>query len=305
MRRVSDSTDEWEEGSRVADASRVEDLQPGDHACLMFSDIEERLDLVAAFARDGLRQGQQVLCLTDAIAPAELRAQLAERGLAAHHALDSGQLHVTGADEMFLADGSFAADRVVARLAGRIAQAHRAGFAGLWVTADMRWALRPVAGIEELMAYEAQVSRLLSDGRATAVCQYDRQCFDTVTLAGVAANHELALAAATYHDDALLRICRQYLPPGIRVAGEIDYRGLEPLTRALTEALALDEHIDVNLLGLDFIDGSAAGALAQAAAALPNGSRMSVRCRAQTGKVLRALGIADAPAVRLVVVDDQ
>ncbi|WP_412734383.1 MEDS domain-containing protein [Krasilnikovia sp. MM14-A1259] len=283
----------------------MEDLQPGDHACLMFSDSEERLDLVAAFARVGLRHDQQVLCLTDTIPPAEFRAQLAERGLAVHDAVDSGQLHVAGAAELFLADGSFGAERVAARLAGRIAQARDGGFAGLWVTADMCWALRPVAGIEELMTYESQVSQLLSDGRATAVCQYDRQCFDAVTLAGVAANHERALAAVTYHDDALLRICRQYAPPGIRVAGEIDYRGVEPLTRALTEALALDEHIDVNLLGLSFIDGSAAGALAQAAAAVPNGSRMSVRCRAQAGKVLRALGIADAPGVQLVVADDQ
>src|SRR5262245_4434984 len=114
----------------VADASRVEDLQPGDHACLMFSDSEERLDLVAAFARDGLRQGQQVLCLTDAIAPAELGVQLAQRGLPVPAALDSGQLQVAGAAELFLADGSFAAAGVVARLDGRIAQAHRAGFAG-------------------------------------------------------------------------------------------------------------------------------------------------------------------------------
>ncbi|MEU4221884.1 MEDS domain-containing protein [Actinoplanes sp. NPDC026623] len=289
----------------MADASRVEDLQPGDHACLMFSDSEERLDLVAAFARAGLRQGHKVLCLTDAIAPAELRGELAERGLSVHDALDSGQLQVVGAAEMFLTDGSFAAAPVVARLDRRVAQAREAGFAGLWVTADMCWALRPVAGVEELTAYESQVTRLLSDGRATAVCQYDRQCFDAVTLAGATANHERALTAVTYHDDALLRICRQYLPPGIRVAGEIDYRGIEPLTRALAEALALDDHIDVNLLGLSFIDGSAAGVLAQAGAALRNGSRMSVRCGAQTGKVLRALGIADVPAVRLVVVDDQ
>jgi hypothetical protein len=289
----------------VADASRVEDLQPGDHACLMFSDSEERLDLVAAFARAGLRQGQKVLCLTDAVAPAELRAELAERGLSVRDASDSGQLQVVAATEMFLSDGSFAAARVAARVARSVAQSREAGFAGLWVTADMCWALRPVAGVEELMAYESQVSSLLSDGRATAVCQYDRQCFDAVTLAGVTSNHESALTAVTYHDDALLRICRQYLPPGIRVAGEIDYRGVEPLTRALTEALALDDHIDVNLLGLSFIDGSAAGVLAQAGAALRNGSRMSVRCGAQTGKVLGALGIADAPAVRLVVVDDQ
>jgi hypothetical protein len=50
----------------MAEASKVEDLKPGGHACLTFTDSEERLDLVAAFVRDGLRADQRVLCLTDA-----------------------------------------------------------------------------------------------------------------------------------------------------------------------------------------------------------------------------------------------
>jgi len=51
------------------------------------------------------------------------------------------------------------------------------------------------------------------------------------------------VAAATYHADELLRICRQYMPPGLRVAGDIDYRAVEPLNRALVEELPLDEHM--------------------------------------------------------------
>jgi hypothetical protein len=34
----------------------------------------------------------------------------------------------------------------------------------------------------------------------------------------------------------MVRICLQYAPPGIRVAGEIDYRAEEPLALALAEA---------------------------------------------------------------------
>jgi anti-anti-sigma regulatory factor len=288
----------------VADASRVEDLQPGDHACLTFSDSEERLDLVAAFVRDGLRLGQKVLCLTDSIPQAALRTELTDRGLALRDAIRSGQIDVATCGETFLAGGGFSSVRMLARLAGQIQQARRDGFSGLRVTSDMCWALRPVTGVDELMDYESQVSRLLTDGHATAVCQYDRQCFDNVTLSGVTAHHAVALAAVTYHDDALLRICRQYLPPGLRVAGEIDYRGIEPLSRALSEVLALDEHIHVNLTSLSFIDGSAAGALMQAAASLPAGRRMTVWCTAQTAKILRALNVDVMPAVQLVVTDD-
>jgi anti-anti-sigma factor len=288
----------------VADASRVEDLRPGDHACLTFTDSEERLDLVAAFVRDGLRGGQRVVCVTDTAPQADLQGQLAERGLPVEQAVGSAQMSVLTSGETYLADGSFAATRMIGMLAEQIGQARRDGFDGLWITSDMCWALRPVSGVGQLMDYEAQLSRLLSESRATAVCQYDRQCFDTVTLAGVATHHALALAAGTYHDDALLRICRQYQPPGVRVSGEIDYGGVEPLTLALTEALALDDRVSLNLSGLSFTDGAAAGVVLQAAAGMRAGQRMMVRCQEQVAKVLRTLGLDQIGGVTMVIIDD-
>ena len=64
----------------------------------------------------------------------------------------------------------------------------------------------------------------LAGTAVSMLCQYDRERFDPVTLASVAAFHTRSVAAATYHADAVLRICRQYAPPGIRLAGEIDYQ---------------------------------------------------------------------------------
>lgn len=287
----------------MADASRVEDLRPGDHACLTFTDSEERLDLVAAFVRDGLRAGQKVLCVTDLIV-GTVCAQLAERDLPVAEATGRGQMSVLTSGETYLEGGSFAAERMIGLLRAEIDRARQEGFAGLWFTGDMCWALRPVTGVEALMTYEEQVARLLAESRSTAVCQYDRQSFDAVTLAGVAARHTRALAATTYHDDGLLRICRQYQPPGVRVTGEIDYRGVEALNRALSESLALDEHVHLNLRGLGFADGSAGGAVVQAAVGMRAGQRMTVRCQAQTGKLLRMLGLDEVPAVTLVVFED-
>ena len=80
------------------------------------------------------------------------------------------------------------------------------------------------------------------------LCQYDRDRFDPVTLASVAAFHTRSVATATYHADAVLRICRQYAPPGIRLAGEIDYQAEEPLALALAEAVRLDGDMTVNMV---------------------------------------------------------
>jgi len=287
----------------VAEPTTVDDLQPGDHACLTFTDADERLDIVAAFVRDGLGEGAKVVCLTDLLAPDDLSRELAERGLAVGESMHTGQLEVVPSTDAFIETGSFDSGRVIDRLRQRIDKADGLGYPALRIAADMGWALRPVAGVENLIDYEWQLTRLLAGSRATAVCQYDRQGFDAVTLAGLSAVHTRAVAAVTYHDDAVLRICRQHIPPGVRVAGELDYRGLTALNNALAETLRLDSHVFLNLAQLRFIDVAAAGAMLQAAVGLQNGQRMTMVCRPPVGRLLRALGAEDLPVLRLVVRD--
>jgi hypothetical protein len=78
----------------------------------------------------------------------------------------------------------------------------------------MSWALRPVAGVEQLPDFEERITAALAGTTVSVLCQYDRERFDPVTLATVTAFHTRSVAAATYHADAVLRICRQYAPPG-------------------------------------------------------------------------------------------
>lgn len=287
----------------MSDPSTVDELQSGDHACVTFSDEEERLDIVAAFVHDGLRGGQRVLCLTQALTPDAMTAAMVGRGLPVDVAARSGQLTVASSTDIFLADGRFAPERTLEVLSGHIDQAERQGYDGLRVASDMGWALGPVSGIEQLVDYEGRVGRLLADRRATAVCQYDRQGFDPVSLASVAATHPRTVAAVVYHEDPILRICRQHVPPGVRLAGELDGSRIEPLRHALTEAVRLDGDVHINGSQLRFIDAAAAGVLVQAALSLPPGRRMVVVCRPLTQKVLLAQRASEIPHLRLVVIN--
>jgi anti-anti-sigma regulatory factor len=284
----------------MASAASVDDLRPGDHACLTYSDAEERLDIVAAFVRDGLGAGQRVICLTDLTNPADLSGELAERDV---KPASGGQLAIRDNDEAWLSAGQVSATNMVEMLSGELAAAHRDGFAGLRVTADMCWATRPVAAVDELLVFETRVAGLFTDGRLTTVCQYDRQQFDQVTLAFAAKAHPRAVAAAVYYEDPLLRICRQHAPPGVRLAGEIDYRRVPELNQALAEALRLGGDIHVNLAHLTFMDAAAAAAIGQAALSLPPGRAMAVVCQRLVRKVLDLVGVTEQPAVRLRLAD--
>jgi anti-anti-sigma regulatory factor len=283
----------------MTDAVATNMVRAGDHACLTFSDVEERLDLVSAFVRDGLRAGQKVLCWTDSINPEVLAGQLAARAVRPGAAIRRGQLRIAPVSGSLLGGVEVSAAAMVKVLAGEVAAAGQQGYPGLRVTADMAWATQPRAAAGELVAFESAVADLFTDGRLCLICQYDRDRFDAVTLAFAAEAHPRTVAAQVYYEHPLLRICRQYSPPGVRIAGQLDYRHAEVLEQALAESLRLDRHMHVNLAGLELIDGACAGRIVATAIQLPASRRMTITCRQVVATVLELVGANAAPRLRV------
>jgi anti-anti-sigma regulatory factor len=290
-------------------STSVADLSLGDHACLTFSDAEERLDIVAAFVGHGLEQGQKVLCFTDSVPPGTLISELTEREVLPDGVVDPEQLVVGTPAESWLVGGAFHADALLDLLADQVEAAQRDGFTGLRMTADMCWATRPpggpgqLNGLEQLVTFEKRVNELFVDGQLTAICQYDRHSFDAVTLAIAADSHPRAVAAATYHQDPILRICRQYRPPGVRVAGDLDYTRLAPLATALEETLRLDSRPYLNLRDVHFIDVPAANTIMSAVAGLGAEQTMTIVCPGRIATTLRLLGLTELPRLQLLISD--
>lgn len=289
----------------MATATSVEALSPGDHACLTFTDPDERLDIIAAFVRDGLRSSTKVICLTETPPPDALAVKLADRGVPTGEALARRQLSILGTDDSWLAESDPVGTGMVDLLKRKLESANREGYAGLRVAADMCWVSRPSGTADQLPVFEAEVGRLFHDRRLTAICQYDRDLFDAVTLAFAESAHSRMVAATVYYEDPFLRICRQHSPPGIRVGGEIDFTRVDELTRALNEALRLDHHIQVNLAPLRFLDAAAGTAILQSALALSDGRVMTVVGCDPVLRVLDLLGVRGIPALRVVRPDGE
>jgi len=274
-------------------------LAGGDHACMTFSDGEERLDLVAAFVRNGLRHGQRVLCWTDSIPPDDMARALAERSVRHGAAMRRGQLSIAPVRAALLDGGGATASQMISALAKEVDQAAKDGYTGVRITADMCWATRPLAAVDQLRAFETATADLFADGRLCLICQYDRDRFDAVTLAFATESHPKAVAAQVYFESPLLRICRQYSPRGVRAAGELDYRHQEEFEHALSESLRLDRHMHVNLRDLNYIDAACAALLLQAAERLTVSRRMTVVCQPLVATVLELIGANSVAGMRV------
>ena len=284
----------------TADASaQITELTVDDHACLTFGEAEELFDLTAAFIRDGLDAGLKVMRLSDA-GPGLAVTELSRRGIEVEPAIAAGRMTAAGCEGRLLSGQVFSADAAIGWLTGQLASSRNLGFPGLRIAVDRGWALRPVTGIEQLPQFEEGLAAALAGTTASVLCQYDRDRFDPVTLASVAAFHTRSVTAATYHADAVLRICRQYAPPGIRIAGEIDYQAEEPLALALAEAVRLDGDITVNMAALAFIDVFCARMIAGTARMLAGSRTVVLQCLPEVAAGFARLGIEGLPGVRLV-----
>jgi hypothetical protein len=288
----------------VSSDAQITDLAVNDHACLTFGDPEELLDLTAAYVRDGLSGGLKVVWLSDST-PRLAVAELARRGIAVESALAAGQMTAMACENYLLSGQTFAAGHAMSWLNEQMSACRDLGFPGLRVALDMSWALRPIAGVEQLPDFEEAVGTVLTDAAASVLCQYDRERFDPVTLASVAGLHTRSVAAATYYADAMLRICRQYAPPGIRLAGEIDYQAQEPLALALAEALRLSGDITMNMADLSFIDVPCMRMIVNLGKSLPATRKAILQCQAGVAERFAAFGAADVSSISLVTVDDR
>jgi len=242
-----------------------------------------------------------VVWLSDAT-PDRATAELARRGIAVDEALASGQLVAASYEGRLLAGQVFSAGQAMIWLAREMATA---GEAGLRLAVDMSWALGPVIGVEQLPEFEEKVAAAVAGTTVSVLCQYDREQFDPVTLASVAAFHTRSVAAATYHADAMLRICRQYAPPGIRLAGEIDYHAEEPLALALAEALRMDGDITVNMADLSFIDVPCMRMIINLARSLATPRKAVLQCQPGVANRFATFGATAIRGISLVTVDDR
>jgi anti-anti-sigma regulatory factor len=296
----------WEGGGGGVTAgasTQITDLAVNDHACLTYGEPEELFDLTAAFVRDGLSSGLKVVWLSDA--PGQSVQELARRGIPVEVALAAGQMKAAAGDSQLLSAQAFAADYAMGWLRRQMAACRQEGFPGLRVAVDMSWALRPVTGIEQLPEFEEGIAAALDGTTVSVLCQYDRERFDPITLASVTAVHTRSVAAATYYADAVLRICRQYAPPGIRLAGEIDYQAEEALALALAEAIRLDGDITVNMAALAFMDAPCTRMIVDAARSVAPERSVILQCPPGLAGRLALYGASDVPGISLVATDER
>ena len=158
-------------------------LNVGDHICGFYRRPSERDDILVPFLVEGLKAGDTCTCVVDSCTPDDVLASMSAH-IEVDPYLSVRQLEVLDSDSTYLADGGFLPERMLkfweakarqspggARPGG--ARADTGGPSLARNIGDMSWAHRSQRAVADLIGYESELNRIMSNVPQVNLCLYD------------------------------------------------------------------------------------------------------------------------------------
>ncbi|MBB4891099.1 anti-anti-sigma regulatory factor [Streptomyces olivoverticillatus] len=232
----------------------VGDLQPGDHACLLFGSDEERASILRDFVLGGLDAEDKILYLSAEEDPPGPAALLDRCRLTSVPGGLAGRVEVVRLAEFLSRRGDLEPAALMRWLRGAAQRSREEGYRALRVAGDLGAALRDEHDVRTLLRYETLLAEEFSAGQALAVCQYDIRRCEPAALDAFASAHARSVEADPLVRTADLVVVRTYRPQGLRIEGVIDTDSQRHLRDALRSVAAVRGDVRLEMSRVEFLD---------------------------------------------------
>jgi hypothetical protein len=201
------------------------DLGAQRHICAFFHSADEEYRVVLPFIQDGFESGHKAFHVVDPELRDEHRQRLASAGIEVAATEQSGQLDLRGWHDVYLRDGRFDQDRMLALLPEVLASGREKGFPLTRMVAHVEWALEKQPGVEDLVEYEAKVNYIWPRYQDAVICVYDLTKFGGDIVMDILRTHPMVLIGGIIQEnpffvppDEFLRELRERRAPRTKVA---------------------------------------------------------------------------------------
>jgi MEDS: MEthanogen/methylotroph, DcmR Sensory domain len=172
------------------------------HICAFFNSREEEYRVMLPFIKEGFEEGHRAFHVIDSRRPAEHLRVLEEAGIDVDRARRDGQLEVRGWDKVYLKDGYFDPDRMLALIEGALKAGSEQGYKSTRFIANMEWALEGKPGIERLVDYETRFNYVLPKyDNNTVCCTYDVSQFGASIVMDMLRTHPLVIVGGSLQEN--------------------------------------------------------------------------------------------------------
>ena len=148
-------------------------LGAGDHICGFYRKPSERDDILIPFLVEGLKAGDKCTCVVDSCTPGDVLASMSPH-IEVEPYVSASQLEVLDSDGTYLAGGGFLPERMLQFWEAKARQSPCAAGPGFARNiGDMSWAHRSQGAVADLIGYESELNRIMSNFPQVNLCLYD------------------------------------------------------------------------------------------------------------------------------------
>ena len=181
-------------------------LQPGEHLCWLYDSEQDHQTVMSSFLRQGLEEGQKVLCILDSHDEKTVLDYL-PTAPQVDPCRASNRVVFTTSSDAYMRESVFAPEEMIALLRAKTERAIQEGHPALRVSGEMSWSLRGHPGSERLIEYESKLNTFRPVSKCLIICQYDTRQFDADVLLKVLACHPLVIVGTKLYENFY------YIPP--------------------------------------------------------------------------------------------
>jgi len=180
---------------RMPMESRLHTLLPeishGDHCCLLFSSLQEQMEITAPFLGLGLERRERSVYVGDGDSIERLRHHLKEIGIDVDLEIHRGRL-VLSSDREYLEKGRFNNDKMIAFLQQTYDATLSEGFTALRAAGDVSWQVGPEQDFRDVVFYETLLDVFFLGKKMVGLCEYPKTKCPPEVLTGILSTHRLA-----------------------------------------------------------------------------------------------------------------
>jgi len=177
------------------------------HICGFFRNPDEEYHLLLPFIKEGFERGEKAFHVIDPKRRDDHLRRLNSAGINVTQAEKSGQFELCNWEQMYLREGCFDQDRMLALWRDVLAAAGQRGFPRTRLVAHMEWALEDHEGVSDLLEYEARFNLMHLCERDAVICAYDLTRFSGDVIIGVLRTHPMVILGGVLQENPF------FIPP--------------------------------------------------------------------------------------------
>jgi MEDS: MEthanogen/methylotroph, DcmR Sensory domain len=169
-------------------------LGPVRHVCALFANDDEEYRVLLPFIREGLSCGDKAVQVINPDARMDHLQRLADAGIDAAVHQQSGRLQIRNNSEVYLRDGRFDPDRMLAAFEEMANSARTTeGFPMSRIVCRMDWASGDQSRVEDVIEFESRVNDVWQRYDDAVICTYHLEKFSGDAVIDIMRTHPMVI----------------------------------------------------------------------------------------------------------------